>query len=155
MLRIIVGVIVGYLVAVVVVLIGLGIQWSILRGPGAFEPGTNVASLSWSLGALVGALIAGIAGGVVASVIGRTRGWTAARALAAIFFIAGIALAILAMVQGKPVTEGVPADYSTLTFAQAGEIAQSPTWYNFAVAVVGAVGALIGGSLRKSRATTG
>lgn len=125
MLRIIVGVIVGYLVAVVVVLIGLGIQWSILRGPGAFEPGTNVASLSWSLGALVGALIA------------------------------GIALAILAMVQGKPVTEGVPADYSTLTFAQAGEIAQSPTWYNFAVAVVGAVGALIGGSLRKSRATTG
>jgi hypothetical protein len=43
----------------------------------------------------------------------------------------------------------VPEDWADgeVGFMEAGEVASSPTWYNFAIAIVGAVGVLVGGNL--------
>ena len=147
MLRIVLGVIVGYVVTVVVVAVGLMGMWAVLGGDRAFQPDSNVASMSWSLGAIVGGFIAAIVGGLVAAVVGGGRGMAAAKALAVIMLAVGWLGAVANLVVEREAVE-MPEDRASMTFFEAGQLAQSPAWYNFVIPVVGAVGVMIGARLK-------
>ena len=150
MVRVVLGVIVGYLVAAIVSMIGIVVVWSILGASGAFKTGTVEASTPWSIGVLAGGFVAAIVGGLVAAVVGGARAGTAVKALAGLILILGFAMAALQLAAPKP--EPPDKDSATFTFMEAGQYARSPNWYNFSLPVIGAIGVLIGGGLRKGKA---
>ena len=87
----------------------------------------------------IGAVIAGW----VCFVISKSR--RAVKALAGVFIVLGLGLAIFTMTQPGTADKRPPE----MSFMAAGEKAYSPTWYNFAIPIVGAVGVLIGGGMMK------
>lgn len=149
MWRVFVAPIVGYIVMVIVVMLGIAAVWFSMGASFAFDGNTVNASLGWTLAMLVAGLIAAIVGGMVASMIG---GWQyAAKAvmgLAGLILVMGLLTIVLqSMAEPTP----VPADFNVadLSFTDAGKYSRSPMWYNFAIVVVGIVGTLVGGKLIK------
>jgi hypothetical protein len=144
MLRIILGVILGYVAMFVVIALCFSAMF-LIGGPSfAFKGDTLNVTTGWTIGALLFALIAAAVGGIVAKLVGGLRGDTAAKALAALILILGVTLAIVHMSGPRP----VPAKpVSQLTNSEAGQYAVSPTWYEFTSAILGAVAAIAGSRL--------
>lgn len=143
MLRKVLGVIGGYVfVAIFTILCLLG-TYSVMGTEWAFKPESFEASIGWSLGSVVYGFVGAVIAGWLCRLISNSRG--AVIALAGVFIVLGISLAIYTMMQPKPI-EKRPSDMS---FVAAGEKAYSPDWYNFMIPIVGAAGAIIGGGLKK------
>ena len=142
-LRVGLGVVVGYVAMVVVVLIGMTVLWSILGGEGAFRSEGTEASTLWSVMNLVSGLIAAIVGGLVATAVAKQRTHVPALVLAGLVLVLGVAIAIVELGSAPaPMPEGRAA--ADLTFFEAGEVARSPAWYNFTIPWIGAIGVLLG-----------
>ncbi len=145
MLRNVLGAVGGYIAIVVVAMAGIGVAWLVLGGSGAFDGEGPAPSTAWLAGNLITGFIAAIVGGWLAHKIGRSL--TAVKILVALLLILGAYMAITAdgsYARREPVDKPV----AEMSFFEAGQHAKQPSWYNFLIPVVGAVGALVGG--RKS-----
>jgi hypothetical protein len=144
--RVIVGVIVGFIVTGLIVsagfvagLFGLGLDWIL-------EPGTYDATTKWSVIALVIGLVGAIIGGLVCSLIARKS--IATKVLAALLLVFGGLNAGLPLMSERPELGPRPADE---TMDVSIPKLQEPTWVAIANPIVGFVGVMIGGSLRRPR----
>jgi MFS family permease len=144
MLRIIGAVIAGYVVLAVIIFAAFSVTYKALGPSFAFEAGTVEVTPGWMALATLVNLAAPIAGGFVAAKIGRSQ--TAVRALAIVLLVLGVAAAAMS-VSAPP--KQVPD--RPLTTMEAAAYAHQPTWYTFALPVIGTVGVLIGGALARKR----
>jgi ABC-type antimicrobial peptide transport system permease subunit len=158
MFRAILSVIVGYIVMAVFIAMCFTVMWIVLGRDFAFLEGTTEVTMGWTVTALVASVLAALFGGMVAAGIARTK--TPVKVLAGIVLVLGLLQAFLYMGQGEQGAEEVTAgevvveDEATgeteeIAFWEAAQIAESPTWYNFAIPFIGLVGVLAGGCLIK------
>ena len=151
MFRTVVSAILGYVVMVIVVMLGIAGVWFSMGNEFAFEGETVRASVAWSSTMLGVGFFAACLGGVVAAIVGGPRSSNAVNVLIGMVAILGVLTAasqwnlpIQELPEGKVIGE--------LTFFEAGEFARSPNWYNVAIVIVGMIGVWIGGAVlcRKS-----
>lgn len=145
MLRDILGAILGYLAIVVVIIASLFLVWQILGGSGAFSGDGPEPSMAWNLAALASGLVAAFVGGKTAAKIGR--GPRAAHILLTLVLALGLFGALTAESAWERRQQQAPEGKAAgdLTFLEAGTVARSPTWYNWTIPLVGAIGVFLGG----------
>ena len=115
-------------------------------GPGqAFKPRLYVASNRWIAMGLAVMLVSGIIAGLICAAI--ARGGKATVALAALILVVGLLLAIPAIMKSKTYGDTVRA--GDVPAMEAMEKASWPIWAPFAFPFVSAIGALVGGKLKK------
>lgn len=152
MVRRILGVVVGYLVSAVWVVVTLSASWMLLGAGFAFTGEGTRTSLGWALLMLVLGLVGAVLGGWVAAAIGRSR--RTAVWLAGLMLVLGLVLAVfnLASDRASDVTAlaagRTPSEFS---MAEAASLAIPPAWYDWAIALAGMAGALFGGRLWERR----
>ncbi len=144
MLRSILGGIAGYIVMVVAVFVLFTVLWMALGADGAFQPGSYQVSMTWIAGTFVLAFIAAVAGGYSAALVGK--GMTAVKITCGIVLVLGV-LTIIATAVTPAATEARAAGVPMM---EAIGKAQTPLWVAIINPVIGIVGALIGGRLRKA-----
>lgn len=150
MLRSILGAVGGYVVIVIVVLAGIGLAWMALGGEGAFAGDGPAPSTTWMLINLGTGFVAALAGGCAARAIGTSA--TAVYILIGLILVLGLVSAVVgAGAEGSAIDKPV----AELTFAEAGQYAVQPGWYNWVVPIVGAAGAWLGGQRRGDRQPQG
>ena len=147
MARTIVAIIVGYLtmflfvfLVFMAVFLLMGTEWS-------FKPDSFEASNRWIAMSFVANLVIGIIGGLICALI--AKGEKAPLAMAIVVFVLGLVLAIPAVMVHQANTNVVRA--GTVTQAEAMQKAREPLWVPFTFPVIGAVGVLIGGKLKRRR----
>jgi hypothetical protein len=128
MLRSVFAVILGYLAAVLLVVAGLGLAGMLFLPPPGRPYGPGVSPAYLIANVLV-SIAAAVVGGLTAGIVARRSPILHASALAAIMFIVGIASMV----------------------ASGGAAPGQPAWYPLAIAVIGPVGALVGGWLQQRR----
>ena len=145
MRRNILAAIAGYAVMAVLVIAGTGVAWLALGSAGAFDGEGPEPSTPWLALNLMSGLIAAVFGGLVARRIGGSG--KAVRILLGLVVALGLVFAVVATVAapepepaGKPVVE--------MSWAEAGQYARQPAWYNWLIPFVGAAGVLLGGRER-------
>lgn len=140
MLRIIGGVVLGYVSMAAVVFAGLTGAYLALGADRAFQSGLYDVSAVWVAISLVVGLGAALLGGWVARRVSRTaRGpWL----LAGLIVVLGAGLAVAALL-GEPAATG--ARTGALGPFDAMQQATTPIWVMLLNPVVGAIGALVGG----------
>lgn len=146
MVRVIAGVIVGYIVSVALTVAGIFGAWAAFGVEGAFAENSTVASTQWSITICVLGFVAAIVAGATAAAIGRHPKRLAVKLLAAVMLLLGLGAAVINMgIEPQP----RPADWAgrDVGFTEAGEVASSPTWYNFVIPFIGAAGVVVGGTL--------
>ena len=169
MFRGILGVIAGYIVMVVIVVFGsagllLGFGESFASQDGAIE-GTVEATAAWYAVEMPLALVAAILGGFTTALVAPSPRRRPVMALAGLVLVLGFGMAVYGVVAEKPAGTGEGpsgpvaaadqgADEAKPTglaryFQDSAEKAAPPTWYNFTIPVLGVVGVLIGGCLRR------
>ena len=147
MVRAIVGVIVGWLVSVACVFIGLAAAWMVLGASFAYEEGTLNVTVGWCAIALGVGLVAAILAGLVTALIAPSPRRTPVKVLAVLILVLGLANAVgYAFVDRPDAEPSKPVE--EMTMADAIRESVSPNWFNFANALVGFVGVLIGGGIR-------
>lgn len=145
MVRSIIAVIVSYISMFVLNLLGFVGLYAVV-GPGqAFKPRLYLASNRWIAMAFAVMFVSGIIAGLLCVAIARGRKSTLA--LAGLILVVGLLLAIPAIRKHKANAGMVRVgDVST---QQAMERASWPIWAPFAFPFVSAIGALVGGKLKK------
>lgn len=144
MARLVLGILSGFVVMVIFILITFALVAPVLGldrlfAAGTWEPSTFWLTLSISL-SVAGAII----GGWTARRVGRSDG--AVRGLAALVFVMGVWSAVAGM---SDTTRGGVRD-ATATMNDAASRARQPTWIAFLNPLIGAAGALAGGRQRRS-----
>ena len=143
MVRASLSAIAGYVIMVFVVVGGSAVTWYGLGNRFAFVGDTNEASLGWSLLQLLTGGFAAAVGGYAAMYLGRDNGPLASRILLGmVLVLGGLSMLMALQATPQPMPEGKSID--SLTFTEAGQFARSPTWYHFAIVVVGCAGVWIG-----------
>ncbi|NNF05638.1 MAG: hypothetical protein HKN21_02645 [Candidatus Eisenbacteria bacterium] len=151
MFRSILGVVLGYLTIAVWLGIALTLLWKALGPDFAFEPGTLNTTMGWALSVIPIDLMGAMMGGLVAALIDKRK--IAVKVLAGFVLILGLMSAVMhiqmddptvaaEMLAEKPITE-----WSSFEAASG---AIQPMWYNFVLPIVGMVGVLLGGRLKKT-----
>jgi hypothetical protein len=153
-MRTVIAVIVGYVVMVLVVMMGIAVTWFTLGAKFAFDGDTIGASTGWSLVMMLAGFIAAIAGGLTAALIaGKARQLGAVKGLVALIVVFGVLTVVMQMMATPlPLPEGKTIE--NLTFAEAGQYARSPTWYNIGIIVVGVTGVMVGSKMLGRRTST-
>ncbi|NNF43250.1 MAG: hypothetical protein HKN62_09400 [Phycisphaerales bacterium] len=142
MLRAIGAAVVGYIVALVLVFVGLTVLWIVLGPDGAFEPGGWDTSLTWNLVNPVIGLAAAIVAGWVCALI--SPGGRSIAILVGLIVVLGALSAVSVMMKPEPTTPRV----ETVTMFEAMNAAQAPLWTVILNPIVGVIGVVIGGRLR-------
>jgi hypothetical protein len=118
----------------------------LVMGPGwSFKPGSFEPSSGWIVMSLVGNLLIAIVGGFVCALI--AKGGKAPLVLAVVVFVLGLVFAIPAVVANRANTNLVRS--GTVTLTEAMQKVREPLWVPFSAPVIGAIGVLIGGKLKK------
>ena len=116
----------------------MGTEWS-------FKPNSFDASNRWIVMSLIANLIIGIIGGLVCATI--AKGGKAPTILALVVFVLGLLLAIPSLMAQRAHASLVRTGAVTQTEAM--QKAREPIWVPFTFPIIGAVGVLIGGKLKK------
>lgn len=145
MLKNILGVIIGYAVMFVFIMVTFGAAYFALGTDGAFQPGTYDVTFLWVVIMIILGFIAAVVGGVVCKAISKNQ--NAVLALVAVVIVLGIISAIpsLSHEAGAP----RPADVDSMTAMQN---AQQPVWFAFLNPLIGAAGVMVGGRLKQGGA---
>jgi hypothetical protein len=143
MVRSIVAVIVAYIAMFVLTFLWYTCAYLLMGADNAFKPGTYQASNRWTAMAFASYLVIAIIGGLICAVI--AKGGRAPLALAAVVFVLGLLLAIPALMIQKPdmVRTG------NVSNMEAMQRAKQPPWVPLTFPIVGAIGVLIGGRLKR------
>ncbi|MCA9303527.1 MAG: hypothetical protein KC996_05340 [Phycisphaerales bacterium] len=153
LVRNIVGVLVGFLAAAFVVMVGFLGGMLLLGREFVLEPGGYNASVSWLVVSSFITIIGGIIGGLCCMLItGRTRAYTV---LAAIIFVMGVAGGILG--SGRPEPPARPDEQGVMELMQQlEEHGREPLYTRITNPIYGAGGVLLAGLLaaRVRRART-
>ena len=144
MARSIVAVIVSYISMFVLVSLALTAEYMLFGVNHAFKPGSFVASNRWiAIGFAINFVVAIIGGFICAAI---AKGGKAPLALAIVVFVLGLLFAIPALM--VPHT-GAVRPSADIPMFEAMQKAEEPRWVPFTFPIVGVVGVLIGGKLRK------
>jgi len=141
MLRTILGVIVGYIVMGVIVMVGLTALYLALGVDFAFREASYEPSIMWILCMFVIGVVAAVVGGMVCRMIGRSE--TSTAALVAVVLLLGGLSAVLTMSSEAP-TEPRSEEFSSM---EAMQQAQTPAWVLIANPIVGVFGVVLGGAM--------
>ena len=143
--RTIVGIIVGYITMFVLVFLTFTCVFLLMGTEWSFKPNSFDASKRWIVMSLVANLIIGIIGGLVCAII--AKGGKAPTILALVVFVLGLLLAIPSLMARQANANLVRT--GTVTQTEAMQKAREPIWVPFTFPIIGAVGVLIGGKLKK------
>ena len=150
MLRIIAGIIVGWIVMAVLVMATFGITMMVLGLENIVQPDSYWTTDTFNIIVLVGGFLAAIVGGMVCKVIARDS--KATLALAAIVLIMGTVSAVTNMNKPEPPPRpGPPTGSGRPTMQDMMTHGKEPNWFGFATTVLGVAGLVIGSSLVKGR----
>jgi hypothetical protein len=145
MARSIVAVIVSYVVMFVLNFLGFVGLYALVGPNNAFRPRSYLASNRWIAMSFALSFVTAIIGGLICAAI--ARGGKSPLALAIVVLVLGLLLAIPAVVKHQNnaglIRQG---DVSQL---EAARLAHWPVWVPFAFPIIGAVGVLIGGKLKR------
>ena len=141
MLRLIVAVVVGYVVMAALVVAAFAV--AIAAPDLAFRSDSFDVTPGWLAWALAATVLAAVAGGYVAVVIARRR--SVASVLAGLVLVLGLVSAAGNLAKERPTVESAAG----LSAAKRAARAVQPTWYAFALPVLGAGGVLVGAQLRR------
>ena len=145
MVRSIVAVIVSYITMFVLNFLAF-VGLYALVGPGqAFRPRLYLASNRWIAMGVAVMLVSGIIAGLICAAIARGR--KATLALAVLILAVGLVLAIPEIMKGRANAEMVRV--GDVPEMEAAEKAYWPVWVPFAFPFISAVGAFVGGKLKK------
>jgi peptidoglycan/LPS O-acetylase OafA/YrhL len=147
-LRIIAGIIVGWIVMAILVMVVFLIAWLALGDEGTFQPDTYWTTNTFNIAVLGGGTVAAIVGGLVCALI--TRKAIAPFVLAAIVLALGLASAAMEMNKPDP-----PARTDDVTMQSIATHGKEPMWFAFTSPALAAVGIVIGSRLvsAKGRST--
>ena len=145
MLRSVLGVIVGYIVMFILQVAAFMTIYTIVGPNWSFKPGSYQASTRWTVMQFAVVLVTCIIGGLICAVI--ARGGKAPLALAVVVLVLGFGLAILGTALRPADTHEVRT--GSVSNMEAMNKARHPTWVLFLGPVIGAVGVVIGGKLRR------
>ena len=147
MARAIAAVIVGYL-AIAVWVIGVTlIAYLILGASFAFREGTTEVTLGWVAVDLLSGLTGAIIGGFVTAAMARSPNNTPVKVLAGVVLVLGLLTAAAQLMAGGAAVTETPA--AELSAFEAFSQTKQPIWHSFTLPLVGLVGVLIGGNLRR------
>lgn len=151
MLRLIGGVVFGYIVMGAVVFAGLSAAFVVFGPDRAFQPGVYDVSLLWVVTSLAIGFGAALIGGWLARTLARTV--TGPRVLAAVVVVLGLALALSTAFAETGATGMRTGEVGPF---EAMQQAHTPLWIMLLNPLIGAAGVLIGGRAigRRSRAET-
>lgn len=146
MVRSILGVIVGYIVMFVLQVAAFMTIYTIVGPDWSFEPASYQASMRWTIMQFVVVFITAAIAGLICAII--ARGGKAPLVLAAVVFVLGCLLGVAALV-------GRPADTHEVRTGnvpnmEAMQKARHPTWVIFAGPIIGALGVMAGGKLKRN-----
>jgi hypothetical protein len=147
MVRSIIAVVVSYITMFVLNFLGFVGLYAVV-GPGnAFKPRSFLASNRWIAMAFALVLVSGIIAGLLCAAIARGR--KATLALAVIILAVGLMLAIPAVMKSRANAGMVRV--GDVPAMEAAEKAYWPVWAPFTFPFVSAIGALIGGKLKRRK----
>jgi hypothetical protein len=147
MVRSIIAVIVSYIFMFLLNFLGFVGLYTVVGPANAFKPRSFLASNRWIAMGIAVIFVSGIIAGLVCAAIARGR--KATLALAGLILAVGLVMAIPAIMKGRAnaglVRVGdVPA-------MEAAEKAYWPVWVPFAFPFLSAVGAVVGGKLKRRK----
>ena len=145
MVRSIIAVIVSYISMFVLNFLGFVGLYTVIGPSQAFRPRSFLASNRWIAMAFAIMLVTGIIAGLICAAIARGRKSTFA--LAVLILVVGLMLAIPAVMKSK--ANAGMARVGDVPAMEAAEKAYWPVWAPFAFPFVSAIGALVGGKLKK------
>ncbi len=145
MARSIIGVIVGYIVMFILQVAAFMTIYTIVGPDWSFKPGSYQASTRWTVMQFTVILVTAIIAGLVCALI--AKGGKAPMVLAGVILVLGLALGALA-VSMKP-ADAHEVRTGNVPNMEAMSKAQHPMWVIFLGPVIGAVGAVIGGKLKR------
>lgn len=147
-MRIALAVVAGYAVMFAASIAGIVVLWALLGAEGAFRAESTVASPIWSVANCVFGLGASVGGGFVAVRVAKQKTHLPEVVLALLVLALGLVMAVNQLgTEPPPLPEGKAV--GDLTFVEAGGVAVPPTWYNFSIPWIGAVGVMLGASFRR------
>jgi hypothetical protein len=144
MARTIVAIIVSYVAMFALTFLAFTAEYALLGADHAFKPRSFVASNRWIAAAFVINFVVAVIGGFICAMI--ARGGKAPLVLAIVVFVLGLLFAIPSLM--VPHTGAVRATNDIPMF-EAMQKAEEPRWVPFTFPIVGVVGVLLGGKLKK------
>ena len=145
MVRSIIAVIVSYVSMFVLNFLGFVGLYALVGPSQAFRPRLYLASNRWILMAVAVMLVSGIIAGLICAAIARGR--KATLALAGLILVVGLLLAIPAVMKSRANADMVRV--GDVTSMEAMEKASWPVWAPLVFPFVSALGAVVGGKLKK------
>ena len=145
MLRIIGGVVLGYVAMFVAMFAGLTALFLVLGADATFEPGTYHPTNTWLIPQFAVMFAAAAIGGYVAMVIGRTR--STMIAVVVVIAVLGGVSGYYEMTAATPYPGARGSDVSNF---DAMTKAQQPDWASLAKPAIGILGVLVGCRTRRS-----
>jgi len=145
MARSIIAVIAGYVAMFVLVFVTFTCVFLLMGTEWSFKPNSFEASNRWIAMSLVANLVIGIIGGFICALI--ARGSKAPIALAIVVFALGMLLAIPSMMAHKAGAGEVRT--GNVSQMEAMTKANEPLWVPFTFPIIGAIGVMIGGKLKR------
>jgi magnesium-transporting ATPase (P-type) len=149
MLRSILGIILGYAVIFVFVFVTFTVAYLVMGADRAFKPGSYDVSTMWIVTSLVLGLVAAILGGWTCAAIARSG--KAPKVLAGIVLVLSVLVAIPELSASKE--DPPPVRTGDVSNMEAMMMVKQPPVVLLANPLVGMVGVLIGGGLRKRPAS--
>ena len=142
-LRGIAGVIVGYIFIVAFIMGTFSLLYLAMGADNAYKAGTYVVSMTWIIPTFIIGLIAAFIAGWLCFLIARSR--VAVIVFAAIVLFLGIGLAVSQALVDLPLEErkGEVSNFEAM------QKSVTPTWVAVVNPVLGAMGILIGGHIKK------
>jgi peptidoglycan biosynthesis protein MviN/MurJ (putative lipid II flippase) len=148
MLRSALGVIIGYIVMFILQVAAFMTIYTLVGANWSFKPASYQASTRWTVMQFGVILVTTMIAGLVCAAI--AKGGKAPLALAAVVLVLGLALAFASTALRPADThEARTGDVSNM---EAMNKARHPTWVIFFGPVIGALGVVIGGKLRRRQA---
>lgn len=146
MLRSVLGVIVGYILKVILEVAAFITIYTMMGTNWSFKPGSYEPSTRWTVMGFVVLFVAAAIAGLVCAII--AKGGKAPLVLAAVVLVLGLVLTAVATAMRPPDTHGVrTADVPAM---EAMSKARNPKWVLFLGPVIGAVGVVVGGKLKRA-----
>lgn len=141
------GIVVGYIFIIGFIMGTFTVLYSILGTEAAYKPGTYEVSMSWILPTFVLSFLAAVGGGFICQAIAKNL--NVVTIFAGIILILGLALAVMQASTDRPIE---PRE-GQVSNSEAMQKSIQPLWVAIANPIVGAVGILLGGRLRKDNAS--
>ncbi len=145
MVRNVVGVILGYIVMFILQIIAFMSIYSMMGADWSFKPGTFEASTAWTAVQFIVILVTAIIAGLICAVIAKSG--RAPLVLAGMVLVFSLALGAASMTMRSSDTHEVRT--ASVPNMEAMQKARHPAWVILMGPIIGAVGVLIGGKLKR------